>query len=70
VDAIRSHLEPLDRNELPEQHQPDLPWLSVGYQPWDLLWYRVHGPYESEAGYRFNPNKLVLDPYARLTQVC
>ncbi|WP_051377821.1 glycogen debranching protein GlgX [Derxia gummosa] len=27
--------------------------------------YRVHGPYEPDAGHRFNPNKLVLDPYAR-----
>jgi glycogen operon protein len=27
--------------------------------------YRVHGPYEPEAGHRYNPNKLVLDPYAR-----
>src|SRR5450631_1204424 len=27
--------------------------------------YRVHGPYEPEAGHRFNPNKLLLDPYAR-----
>jgi glycogen operon protein len=26
--------------------------------------YRVHGPYEPEKGHRFNPNKLVLDPYA------
>ncbi len=26
--------------------------------------YRVHGPYEPEAGHRFNPNKLLLDPYA------
>jgi len=26
--------------------------------------YRVHGPYEPDAGHRFNPNKLVLDPYA------
>jgi isoamylase len=26
---------------------------------------RVHGPYEPTAGHRFNPNKLVLDPYAR-----
>jgi glycogen operon protein len=26
---------------------------------------RVHGPYNPEAGHRFNPNKLVLDPYAR-----
>ncbi|HEV7913476.1 MAG TPA: glycogen debranching protein GlgX, partial [Albitalea sp.] len=27
--------------------------------------YRVHGPYEPAAGHRFNPNKLLLDPYAR-----
>ena len=26
---------------------------------------RVHGPYEPSAGHRFNPNKLLLDPYAR-----
>ena len=24
--------------------------------------YRVHGPYEPEAGHRFNPNKLLIDP--------
>ncbi|MFK7994749.1 MAG: glycogen debranching protein GlgX [Granulosicoccus sp.] len=27
--------------------------------------YRVYGPYEPTAGHRFNPNKLLLDPYAR-----
>jgi isoamylase len=27
--------------------------------------YRVHGPYEPRDGDRFNPNKLLLDPYAR-----
>ncbi|MEM7693907.1 MAG: glycogen debranching protein GlgX [Pseudomonadota bacterium] len=27
--------------------------------------YRVHGPYEPDAGHRFNPNKLLIDPYAR-----
>ena len=26
--------------------------------------FRVHGPYEPEQGHRFNPNKLLLDPYA------
>ena len=26
---------------------------------------RAHGPFEPEAGHRFNPNKLLLDPYAR-----
>ncbi len=27
--------------------------------------YRVHGPYQPEAGHRFNPHKLLLDPYAK-----
>jgi isoamylase len=27
--------------------------------------YRVHGPYDPERGHRFNPHKLLLDPYAR-----
>jgi isoamylase len=27
--------------------------------------YRVHGPYDPAKGHRFNPNKLLLDPYAK-----
>jgi glycogen operon protein len=27
--------------------------------------YRVQGPYEPDAGHRFNPNKLLIDPYAK-----
>src|SRR3990170_3891568 len=27
--------------------------------------FRVHGPYEPSAGHRCNPNKLLLDPYAK-----
>jgi isoamylase len=27
--------------------------------------YRVHGPYEPENGHRFNPHKLLIDPYAK-----
>ena len=33
--------------------------------PGQLYGYRVHGPYEPSHGHRFNPNKIVLDPYAR-----
>ncbi|HVS93798.1 MAG TPA: glycogen debranching protein GlgX [Mucilaginibacter sp.] len=36
-----------------------------GLQPAQLYGYRVHGPYEPENGHRFNPNKLLLDPYAK-----
>ncbi len=34
-------------------------------RPGLLYGYRVHGPYRPEAGHRFNPNKLLLDPYAK-----
>jgi isoamylase len=33
--------------------------------PGSVYGMRVHGPYEPSAGHRFNPNKLLLDPYAR-----
>ncbi|WP_128253268.1 glycogen debranching protein GlgX [Falsirhodobacter deserti] len=36
-----------------------------GIRPGQPYGYRVHGPYEPENGHRFNPNKLLLDPYAR-----
>ncbi len=36
-----------------------------GLRPGQLYGYRVHGPYEPSAGHRFNPHKLLLDPYAR-----
>ena len=34
-------------------------------RPGQLYGYRVHGPWEPAAGHRFNPSKLVLDPYAK-----
>lgn len=37
----------------------------VDAQPGLRYGYRVHGRYEPERGFRFNPNKLLLDPYAR-----
>ena len=34
-------------------------------RPGLMYGYRVHGPYKPEEGHRFNPNKLLLDPYAK-----
>ncbi len=36
-----------------------------GVGPGQRYGYRVHGPYAPEQGHRFNPHKLLLDPYAR-----
>lgn len=39
----------------------------LGARPGQLYGYRVHGPYEPANGHRFNPNKLLLDPYTKAT---
>src|SRR5215831_9091492 len=36
-----------------------------GVRPGTFYGYRVYGPYQPDGGHRFNPNKLLLDPYAR-----
>ena len=36
-----------------------------GVGPGQRYGYRVHGPYDPASGVRCNPNKLLLDPYAR-----
>jgi len=33
--------------------------------PGQLYGYRMHGPYSPDRGHRFNPSKLLLDPYAK-----
>jgi glycogen operon protein len=38
-----------------------VPGLKAG----QVYGYRAHGPYEPEQGHRFNPNKVLLDPYAK-----
>jgi isoamylase len=45
----------------------DLVWHGYvrGLRPGQLYGYRAHGPYEPERGHRFNPHKLLIDPYAR-----
>jgi len=34
-------------------------------RPGQFYGYRVHGPYNPAAGHRFNPAKLLIDPYAK-----
>jgi glycogen operon protein len=50
---------------LPEH--TDMVWHGYlpDIRPGQLYGYRVHGPYEPSAGHRFNPNKIVVDPYAK-----
>ena len=34
-------------------------------RPGQLYGYRVHGPYDPARGHRFNPHKLLIEPYAK-----
>ncbi|WP_210215647.1 glycogen debranching protein GlgX [Mongoliimonas terrestris] len=38
----------------------------AGLKPGTVYGLRAHGPYDPEAGHRFNPNKLLIDPYAKV----
>jgi isoamylase len=55
----------LERIELPEYTDEVWHGYLPDARPGTVYAYRVHGPYEPTAGHRFNPNKLLLDPYAK-----
>jgi glycogen operon protein len=61
---------PDDRQESARVRMPertDLVWHAYlpDVQPGQVYGYRVYGPHEPASGHRFNPNKIVLDPYAK-----
>ncbi len=62
--------DPTGRREIANYDMPE--WTDEvwhGYLPHvraGLLYgYRAYGPYEPARGHRFNPNKLLVDPYAK-----
>ena len=62
--------DPQGRRELERVRLPrrtDQVWHVYldGLGPGQLYGYRVHGPYDPRRGHRFNPHKLLIDPYAR-----
>jgi len=50
---------------LPEQTDEVWHGFLPDARPNQLYGYRVHGPYDPAVGHRFNPNKVVMDPYAK-----
>jgi isoamylase len=52
------------RVELPEVAAHCWHGYLPGVGPGQRYGYRVHGPYDPDAGHRCNPAKLLLDPYA------
>ncbi|NTZ63227.1 glycogen debranching protein GlgX [Agrobacterium tumefaciens] len=55
----------IERIELPEYTNEVWHGYVPDLKPGALYGYRVYGPFDPESGYRFNPHKLLLDPYAR-----
>ncbi|WP_295072250.1 glycogen debranching protein GlgX [Tabrizicola sp.] len=53
------------RLDLPAMHGGIWFGYLPGVGPGQVYGYRVHGPWAPEEGHRFNPAKLLLDPYAR-----
>jgi isoamylase len=52
---------------MPMRERTDLVWHAYlpDLRPGALYGFRVDGPYAPHEGHRFNPNKLLLDPYAK-----
>jgi glycogen operon protein len=59
-DAVESH-------KIPLRQRTDQVWHAYlpDARPGQCYGFRVHGPYEPAHGHRFNPAKLLLDPYAK-----
>ena len=62
--------EPRGRREvaqIPMRWQTDFVWHCYlpEARPGLFYGYRVYGPYDPERGLRFNPNKVLIDPYAK-----
>jgi isoamylase len=53
------------RGFLPEHSHQVWHGYIPGIKPSQLYGFRVHGPYEPENGHRFNPHKLLIDPYTK-----
>jgi len=52
--------------ELPDQREGTWYGYLPGCEPGQRYGYRVHGPWSPSEGLRFNPSKLLIDPYARV----
>ncbi|HVA49230.1 MAG TPA: glycogen debranching protein GlgX [Pirellulales bacterium] len=57
-----------ESHRLVMEEQTDMVWHAFlpDVRPGQLYGFRVHGPYEPSQGHRFNPNKVLLDPYAKV----
>jgi glycogen operon protein len=64
--CLFSSREATEPEVIPLRERTSFVWHGylAALQPGQLYGYRVHGPYEPAKGLRFNPAKLLIDPYA------
>jgi isoamylase len=57
----------IEREKIWVRERTDQVWHCYlpDVRPGQFYGYRIHGPYEPSAGNRFNPAKLLIDPYAK-----
>jgi isoamylase len=57
----------LETTRIPLVERTDFVWHAYlpEIRPGQLYGYRAYGPFDPESGLRFNPQKLLVDPYAR-----
>ena len=62
-----SHADAKERYRIPMVERSDQIWHCYlpDIRPGQLYGYRVDGPYAPQEGHRFNPNQLLIDPYAK-----
>jgi glycogen operon protein len=62
-----NELQDQETNRITLEERTDQVWhvYLPEARPGQLYGYRVHGPYDPQAGHRFNPSKLLIDPYAK-----
>jgi glycogen operon protein len=56
-----------DTHRIELKEHTDMVWHGYlpDVRPGQLYGFRVHGPYDPKNGHRFNPHKILLDPYAK-----
>ena len=55
----------IERLDLPERDGDVWHGFVSGMRPGQQYGLRAHGPFAPQEGHRFNPNKLLIDPYAK-----
>ena len=61
----KAGVKEIARYEMPVRENNIWHIYLEGVKPGQVYGYRVYGPYDPQNGKRFNPNKLLMDPYAK-----